>query len=67
MTYSGRTEESVQKVLDSALNNSEDVDFQALLQETSNMPASTHPYRGFTLLNSQTQQSHVIEVRRLYS
>ena len=63
VTYSGRTEESVQHVLDSAHKHAEDVDLQALLQESANMPAASHPYRGFTVLNTKAEQRcDVIEV-----
>lgn len=63
VTYSGRTEESVQQVLDAAHKHAEDVDLQALIQESANMPASSHPYRGFTVLNTGDQpRCDVIEV-----
>ena len=62
VTYSGRTEESVQRVLDAAHEHPEDVDLQALLQESANMPASSHPYRGFSVLNSTEPRCDVTEV-----
>ncbi|XP_076458650.1 fatty acid synthase-like isoform X1 [Babylonia areolata] len=62
LTYCGRTEESVQRVLDAVHTHGQHVELQALLQESANMPTSSHPYRGFTILNGHPDaRADVIE------
>ncbi|XP_076460136.1 fatty acid synthase-like [Babylonia areolata] len=63
LTYCGRTEESVQRVLDAVHTHGQHVELQALLQESANMPTSSHPYRGFTILNGHPDaRADLIEV-----
>ncbi|KAL8612603.1 hypothetical protein ACOMHN_006589 [Nucella lapillus] len=62
MTYSGRSEENVQRVLAGGQAQGQSVELQALLQETANTPPASHPFRGYTILNGAPEtQGHVIE------
>ena len=66
LIYSGRTQESVQQMLDAAHKHAQDVELHALLQQSAHMPASSHPFRGFTILNADAvPRADVIEVRRM--
>ena len=51
-TYCGRTKESVTKVLDGMESKNTNVELQSLLEETANQSSSSHPFRGFTCINS---------------
>lgn len=62
-TYAGRTEEGVRRVFDAVHKHSENLDLQALLAESANMPLNSHPFRGYTIINSGTEpRVDVIEV-----
>lgn len=37
----------------------EDLELQAMLQETANIPAQLHPYRGYTVVNKEEQATDV--------
>lgn len=50
--YGSRTKEAVEHVLKMAQQFPSDMDLHALWNESSNMSTETHPYRGFTVLNS---------------
>ncbi len=51
-THAAQTEEGLSHVLATMREHSHNVPMQALLQESSQMSLETHPYRGYTLLNS---------------
>merc|ERR1719209_292601 len=53
-TYGARTYEGLRKVFDEVQKNPQDVYVQALLQSSANEPVQKMPYRGFTILNSET-------------
>ena len=57
--YGSRTQEGVESVLNMAQNHPHDINIHKLLQETCNMPVDTHPYRGFTVLNSGQKDVNV--------
>ena len=53
-TFSARTEEGLEYVLDQVQNvHQENIELQALLQEASNTSPATHPYRGYAILNQE--------------
>lgn len=58
-TYSARTREGLQAVLDEAKKNAESVEFQALIQDSSKMPLNQLPYRGYTVLNASTEMEEI--------
>ena len=58
-TFSGRTEEGVQGALAEMAKLSTDVSAHSLMQEVVSTPLSTHPYRGYTILNDQTKTPEV--------
>ena len=51
-TYAGRTQQGLEEQLTKMrTQHAGSVEAHALLQETAAMPASSHPYRGYTILN----------------
>ena len=53
-TYAGRTQQGLENTLTKMhTEHAHNVEAHALLQETSVMPASSHPYRGYTILNKE--------------
>ena len=53
-TYAGRTQQGLDEQLTKMrTQHAHSVEAHALLQETSIMPASSHPYRGYTILNKE--------------
>ena len=53
-TYAGRTQQGLEQMLTKMhTEHAHSIEAQALLQETAAMPASTHPYRGYTILNKE--------------
>lgn len=68
ITCCGRTEESQQTLLKHAQENMGSIEMQYLIEESlGTLSTSTHPYRGFTILNSTTPGSKhtTIQVRRV--
>lgn len=59
VTYAGRTQEAVSTVLDAVMENPKDCDFHALMQETISQSIANKPFRGFTLLNSETNEKQI--------
>lgn len=59
VTYAGRTQEAVNTVLDAVMENPKDCDFHALMQETISQSIANKPFRGFTLLNSETNEKQI--------
>lgn len=59
--YSSRTFDGVEKILNMAQNNKENMDMHALLNESANIDVSTEMYRGFTILNG-SDDSKTIQV-----
>lgn len=49
--YSSRSEDGLTKTLKKVRGHSSDLHLHKLLHETANLPASSHPFRGFTVLN----------------
>lgn len=58
-TFSARSEEGVRAVLNEAKKNAKSVEFQALIQDSANMPTNQVPYRGFTVLNGSTEMEEI--------
>ena len=58
-TFAGRTEESVDFVLQSLRQAPENVELQALVQETSLASPATHPYRAYCLLNTENAEVQI--------
>ena len=53
-TYAGRTQQGLEEQLTKMrTQHAGSVEAHALLQETAAMPASSHPYRGYTILNKE--------------
>lgn len=53
-TFSGRTKEGVEQVLDAVQGrHAQNLELQALLQEQSGNSSTVHPFRGYTLLNHE--------------
>ncbi|ESO84944.1 hypothetical protein LOTGIDRAFT_235996 [Lottia gigantea] len=52
-TYSARTEEGLKQVFSEVKKHIDDVEFQTLLSESANTSSSSHPIRGYTVLNSE--------------
>ncbi|XP_055874982.1 fatty acid synthase-like [Biomphalaria glabrata] len=53
-TCNARTEAGVKALLAEAKKNAKSVEYQALIQDSANMPTSQMPYRGYTVLNAST-------------
>ncbi|WAQ95725.1 FAS-like protein [Mya arenaria] len=49
--YAGRSEDGVKDTLRKVRGHGSDLHLHKLMNETAHMPASSHPYRGFTVLN----------------
>ena len=59
-TYAGRTQQGLDQMLTKMrTEHAHSVEAQALLQESAIMPASTHPYRGYTILNKESAVQEV--------
>ncbi|XP_061667276.1 fatty acid synthase isoform X1 [Syngnathoides biaculeatus] len=59
----GRTEDAVNALLQKAKENSVDDCFLSLLNGLSGSPAAAMPYRGYTLIGSQTDTTEVQQVQ----
>ena len=59
VVYSARTQEGVEDILNIVQKNPENVHLHKLLNETANMPVGSHPYRGFTVLNSSQKNTDI--------
>jgi len=65
VTVASRMQSGVEAMLDEMLQRPTDVDMQYLVQSSvDDLPALTHPYRGFALVNSANSQQ-TIEVYKL--
>ena len=53
--YGSRTQVGVEHMLRSVQKQPTDLHLHKLLNETAHMPVSTHPYRGFTVLNGSQE------------
>ncbi|KAH3871939.1 hypothetical protein DPMN_035154, partial [Dreissena polymorpha] len=51
LVHSSRSEDGLKKALKKVRGHSSDLHLHKLLHETAHLPVSTHPYRGFTVLN----------------
>lgn len=58
----GRTEAAVNAILQKGMELSADDNFLSLLNEVSGAPTAGMPYRGYTLVGSQ---SHIMEVQQV--
>ena len=56
---SSRTEVGVQKVIQEVVHRPEDVEFQALIQDSMQSSCTSHPFRGFALINGSSEVSEV--------
>ena len=56
-----RTADGCENILKNLKESENNIEFQALITENSFHPSHTHPYRGFTLLNS-SESSTTIKV-----
>jgi hypothetical protein len=57
VTCCSRTKEGAEKTLNEALQRPSDVELQALLESSvGEMPSSTHPYRGFAIVNAPSSR-----------
>ncbi|XP_056152912.1 fatty acid synthase [Lampris incognitus] len=59
----GRTENAVNAVLNKGKELSGDDNFLSLLNEVSGVPATSMPYRGYTLIGSQSDVTEVQQVQ----
>ena len=57
--YGSRTQEGVEHMLQSVQKCSHNLYLHKLLNETAHMPVSSHPYRGFTVLNGSQETTDV--------
>ena len=57
--YGSRTKEAVEHVIQNVQNSPQNLYLHKLLNETAHMPVSSHPYRGFTVLNGSQETSEV--------
>ena len=69
--YGSRTAEGVEQIINVAQQFPRNIHLHKLLNETAHMPPETHPYRGFTVLNSDqisknVKVSSLVLVRRSY-
>ena len=53
--YGGRTQEAVENVLKMAQKYPTDLDLHTLWNGSANMSLDTHPYRGYTVLNTGSE------------
>lgn len=60
VTYAGRTEEGLDDLLEEvAVTKAENVEMQALLQQSAGASVITHPCRGFAIANGSNKVKHV--------
>lgn len=59
----GRTEAAVNTILQKGKENTADDNFLSLLNEVAGIPAASMPYRGYTLIGSQTDVTDVQQVQ----
>ena len=59
LTCNGRTEESVEHVIEKAIENKENVEMQALIQEVAAISPGVMPCRGYAVLNSENKVTEV--------
>ena len=52
VTSSAHTEQGLQRLLEHSQQNATNIELHALTQETATSPSSSHPYRGYALLNT---------------
>ena len=62
VTWSGRTEGAVTAALEEARASPEDVELQALLQETAGVGAQSHQYRGYAIVNHSNPAAKDVQV-----
>ncbi|XP_005094185.1 fatty acid synthase [Aplysia californica] len=58
-TFSARSEEGVREVLKEVRKNAKSVEFQALIQDSANIPTNQVPYRGYTIINGTSEVEEV--------
>ena len=63
--YGSRTKEGVDHILKAIETNPNNMYFHKLLNETACMPVETHPYRGYTMLNSGHKKD-IVKVRHIH-
>ena len=66
VAVASRTQSGVEAILAEVLQRSTDVDMQYMIQSgVDNLPALTHPYRGFALVNSANSRQTIEVYKRL--
>ena len=65
VTCNGRTEEAVDHVIEKAIENKENVEMHALIQEVAAVSPAAMPCRGYAVLNSENKVTEV-QVRYHY-
>jgi fatty acid synthase len=61
-TCCSRTQEGAESILNAVLQRPNDIELQFLLESSvGNLPLSTHPYRGYAVVNS-TNNRKIVEV-----
>ncbi|XP_035824591.1 fatty acid synthase-like [Aplysia californica] len=58
-TFSARSEEGVREVLKEVRKNAKSVEFQALIQDSANMPTNQVPFRGYTIINGTSEVEEI--------
>lgn len=59
VVYCGRTEDGLNVLLEKVHEHPENVELHALLQETAHSSMTAHPYRGYTIVNSEMKETNV--------
>ncbi|CAJ0959176.1 unnamed protein product, partial [Mesorhabditis belari] len=65
LTYSGRTQESVNHVFENVENNQSDYHLQRLLAKQANLPPKDTPFRGYMLLNREGELPPLKDVQKV--
>jgi fatty acid synthase len=63
LTYSGRTADSVHSLLKAMEDNKDDIYFQQLLSEQTNLPPKDCPFRGYVVINRDSAQVPLKDVQ----
>ena len=58
-TMCGRTAEGVEHVLKEVTQHGDNIELQSLLEDYSNSPPTSNPYRGYAVLNSENDKTEI--------
>lgn len=64
--YASRSEDGLKETLKAVRNHASDLYLHALMSETADMPPSSHPYRGYTVLNGSEAVSVQVIMQQLF-